>query len=357
MPKKIHILYTIPNFDTAGSGKVLYDLAKHLDKDKFRISIVCKHNKGAFFKEVEALGLPIYFMDVTVPLRPYYNLIQRLKSFKTFLTNKKVDIVHSWHWSSDWSEPLACRLVGVKFVYTKKAMGWGNVHWKIRSFLSHFIVTVNTDMQAFFSYKKQQKLIPFGLDTSYFNPELYKPKNQSEIFKLITVANLVPIKNIETIIRAIEKLKSLPIHLDIVGDTRGSYTLTLQKLVNDLKLENQVFFLGKHTDVRTLLVNADLYIISSKNEGMPMALVEAMSMSLPVLGSNISGIRYVLQDFDDLLFPVSDIKTLVNKIELIYKQTPHERKELGESLRNYCLKYFSQENFIKNHENLYLKIL
>ena len=165
MPNKIHILYTIPNFDTAGSGKVVYDLAKQLDKSQFKVSIACHHDKGDFFKEVAALGISIYITDVVIPLRPYYNLIQRTKSFRAFLKTEKVDLVHSWNWSSNWSEVLACKLARVTYVYTKKSMGYDNVHWKLKSFLSDFIITCNTDMRSFFSHKKQQRLIPFGLDS------------------------------------------------------------------------------------------------------------------------------------------------------------------------------------------------
>ena len=117
---KIKILYTIPNFDTAGSGKVLYDLAKGLDTTKFEVVIACTHNKGSFYKEVEALGFPIALIDTTTPLRPYFSFLSRVKPYKLFLKVQGIDIVHSWHWSSDWSEVLATKLAGVKFVYTKK---------------------------------------------------------------------------------------------------------------------------------------------------------------------------------------------------------------------------------------------
>ena len=56
MGNRIRILYTIPNFDTAGSTKVVYDLIYGLDKTQFEIEIACQHNKGTFFKDVEALG-------------------------------------------------------------------------------------------------------------------------------------------------------------------------------------------------------------------------------------------------------------------------------------------------------------
>ena len=47
--EKIKILYTIPNFDTAGSQKPLFEIAKLLDKNKFIVEIVCLHNRGDFF--------------------------------------------------------------------------------------------------------------------------------------------------------------------------------------------------------------------------------------------------------------------------------------------------------------------
>ena len=164
--KKIRVLYTIPNFHTAGSGKVVYDLANGLDKTKFEVIIACNHDKGAFFKEVEALGFPIHLIDATASLHPYTTLLKRLRPFRVFLKEHQIDVVHSWHWSSDWSEPLACKLSGIPFVFTKKAMGWGNVHWKLRSFLSRFIITVNSDMSAFFPYKKKSRAysIWFGYD-------------------------------------------------------------------------------------------------------------------------------------------------------------------------------------------------
>src|SRR5690606_28087094 len=183
--------------------------------------------------------------------------------------------------------------------------------WKIKSYLSNFIITVNTDMKAFFPNKKHQRLIPFGLDTNDYNPRLFAEVQTESIFKIITVANLVPVKQIEHLIQALSQLKYLPIHLDIVGDTRNTYADNLKHLVTDLALTSQVSFLGMQADVRPLLASSDLYVIPSKKEGMPMALVEAMAMAVPVLGSDISGIRFVLQDFDSLLFEESNVQALV----------------------------------------------
>ena len=358
--KKIKILYTIPNFDTAGSGKVLYDLANGLNKDKFEVLIACSNEKGDFYKEIKALGLPIFIRPITKPLRPYYSLLYRLRENRKFIRNNKIDIVHSWHWSSDWTEVLAVRMGGAKFVYTKKAMTWGNFHWKIKSYMSNFIITINTEMKNYFPYKKDQKHIPLGIDTSFYNPELFKKKTSTENFNIITVANLVPVKGIEVLIKAIYILKEKKIHLNILGDDRDDYASFLKKMVFDLKLNDQITFLGKHIDVRPFIANAHLFVIPTLNEGrkegMPMALVEAMSMSIPVLGSNISGINFVLKDFPDLLFEANNKSELANKILEIYNLSDKERRKKGNELRNYCIENFSYGKFILEHEDLYIKI-
>ena len=204
--KKIKILYTIPNFDTAGSGKVLYDLAKYLDKNKFEVEIACQNNKGSFFKEVQELGLRIHIIKNNYALRPYWTIFFRIQPLVRFLKSNKIDIVHSWNWSSNWTEIIACKLANVSYVYTKKAMNWG-FHWKIKSFLADFIITINDEMKYFFSYKKNQKLIPIGIDTAYFDPKLFLEKpNKDNKFQIITVANLVAVKNIEVLINAIQLL-------------------------------------------------------------------------------------------------------------------------------------------------------
>jgi glycosyltransferase involved in cell wall biosynthesis len=355
--KKIKILYTIPNFDTAGSGKVLYDLANGLDKEKFEVAIACTHNGGVFFKEIEALGHQIHIIQTTVHTKPYFSLLSRIRPFKDFLVAHDIDLVHSWNWSSDWTEIIATRWAGKKFIFTKKAMTWGNIHWKIRSHFSNFIVTINNEMENFFPNKKNQKLIPIGLDTDYYNPDLFEKKPDDGVFKIITVANLVAVKAIERIITAIDYLKNPNIYFEIIGDRQTDYAKSLKQMVVDLKLEQQIIFLGKHTDVRPFVSQADLYIICSKNEGMPMALVEAMTMAVPVLGSNISGVNYVLKNFPELLFDTNIENALAQKINWMLQKPKAERTAIGKGLRKFCVDNFSTRSFITSHQNLYTALM
>ena len=253
---------------------------------------------------------------------------------------------------------LAARLAGVTWVYTKKAMNWGNIHWKIKCYLANVIITVNNDMKRFFAYKRNQQLIPFGLNTDYYDSPVQSVETNGKR-KLITVANLVPIKGIETILGAISHLSSQDIQLIVVGDNTTAYAANLMALCRTYGIEQHVIFTGKKLDVRPEMSNASIYIISTlePGEGMPMALVEAMSMGIPVLGSNVAGIRYVLKDFPEYLFNVGDAISLSGKIKEILNQPVDKHRMIGEKLRAYCVEHFSQKRFISDHTNLYKSLV
>ncbi|MGE5943469.1 MAG: glycosyltransferase [Flavobacteriales bacterium] len=362
MQKKIKILYTIPNFDTAGSCKVVYDLVKGLDKTLFDVEIACNHKRGMFFKEVEALGLPIHILTTTIPYRPYFNLFVRLKPIIRFFKTQKYDIVHSWDWSSDWTEVLAAHIAGVKWIYTKKAMSWGNKHWKIRSFLADYIITINDQMQTFFPKRKKQILIPLGLDTDYYNPQRFlEQETETQAYHIITIANLVPVKGVDLLIHAISLLDRPNVKLSVLGDDTNAYGASLKVLCKTLNVEQQVHFFGKQSDVRPYLATANLYVIPTLNEGreegMPMALVEAMSMGIPVLGSDVAGINFVLKDFPELLFEPRSEKDLVEKIKMVMDNSKALNRELGEKLRLYCEEHFSYQKFIEAHQELYKSLI
>src|SRR5690606_37830450 len=168
-----------------------------------------------------------------------------------------------------------------------------------------------------------------------------------EKLHIITVANLVPVKGVELLIDAVLSVDNA--QLTILGDDRSDYAAQLKQKVTQADKVDSIQFLGKHTDVRPFLVQADLYVIPSKKEGMPMALVEAMSMAVPVFGSDISGVNFVLKDFPELLFPASNSNALAEKIRLFHQKSIEDKQELSQQLREYVVKHFSLEEFVRAH--------
>ncbi|WP_417558712.1 glycosyltransferase [Mesoflavibacter zeaxanthinifaciens] len=364
--KRIKILYTIPNFNTAGSGKSVYDLVMGLDRTIFEPEVCCFHNKGAFYKEVEALGVKIHIFPFTTDYKPRITFLARVLKISNFFKSNNYDLIHSWHWSSDISEPLAAKLSGIPYVYTKKAMGWESKFWKWRSYLSSKIIAVNQDMvTAYFSMMKNKVVqFPLAIDVQRYQPmePSVSLKNELNIadddFVIITVANLVRVKGVETLIEAIINLKNPKIKLLIVGDDSGDYPRELKQRYSAM---DHIQFIGKQLDVRPYIGISNLFVIPTKDEGrregIPNAPLEAMSMERMVLGSNISGIRDILNVFPDYMFQADNVLELEQKINWVMGLSEIEKKEVGKQMRQRVINVFSIEDFICRHQMLYREMV
>ncbi len=365
MKKKIKILYTIPNFDTAGSGKVVYDLINNLDRTVFEPEVCCFHTRGSFIEEIEKLQVKVHVFPFAINYRPFFTFPFRLLKIIAFFKKHHFDIIHSWHWSSDFSEPLAAKLAGIPWIYTKKAMGWGNKAWKWRSALSTKIITINSDMNSFFEERMPDKIeaIPLGVDTQYYAPRLINKDTLLEgltidknDFVIISVVNLIPKKGIEILIKAIVELNNPKIKLYIVGNNTGEYALGVMEFA---KGNLTINFLGKKMDVRPYHAIADLFVIPTLElaEGLPIAPLEAMASGNIVIGSNVSGVKDILEPFPMCLFETNNVNSLKAAILIILNMGQGERIQLAQKMRTHVANEFSLEHFIKMNSNLYMKIL
>jgi len=359
--KKIKILYTIPNFDTAGSGKVVYDLVKNLDRAIFEPEICCFHSRGSFMNEIKKLDVKVHLFPFAINYRPFFTFPFRLLKIIRFFKKHKFDIIHSWHWSSDFSEGLAAKLAGFPWVFTKKSMGWGNKAWKWRSALSSKIITINSDMRSFYSGKTLKKIeeIPLGVDTNYYTPQF---KNSDEFleeftsdnndFVIVSVVNLIPVKGIENLINAVIELNNPNIKLYIIGNDKGAYAQSLKKMTDE---NSTIHFLGKKADVRPYHSIADLFVIPTLalGEGLPVAPLEAMASGKIVIGSNVSGVKDILKPFPSCLFAPNNVEDLKASISNIMNMEHDERIQLAKEMRTHVENEYSMEQFIKMHTELY----
>jgi len=144
---------------------------------------------------------------------------------------------------------------------------------------------------------EQVEVIPLGLDLERFRrarpgvPALRPSLGLGpEVPLLGIVGRLVPIKDHSTLFQAMALLRTSnpPVHLAVVGD--GEERARLEELAGRLKLGQRIHFLGWRTDLDTILTEVDVVICASKNEGTPVALIEAMAAGVPVLSTDVGGV-------------------------------------------------------------------
>ena len=128
---------------------------------------------------------------------------------------------------------------------------------------------------------------------------------------LVTAGILNRGKNIEILIESLSKIEMRNIYLLIVGDGSTeadlSYKDSLQGLAKKLGVDKKVIFTGwlEKEDLWKIYLASDLFVLPSLSEGMPNALLEALGAGLPCIGSNIPGIKDILQ-YDELMFDPQD---------------------------------------------------
>jgi glycosyltransferase involved in cell wall biosynthesis len=129
------------------------------------------------------------------------------------------------------------------------------------------------------------------------------------------------------IIQAMARLPQLPLYYILCG--KGKEAEFLQELAQSLHLSNRVRILGYRQDVCDLLHASDIFCFPSKREGLGMAALEAMEAGLPLVTSNIHGIRdYSLSGETGFACPVSNVEEFAHAIETL-SENRNLRKRMG----------------------------
>ena len=341
---KFKILYTIPNFDTAGSQKPLFEIAKLLDKNKFIVEIACLHNRGYFFNKVLQSGIKVHIIDLYKNARPVIKMLKECYQLSKIFKKINPHIIHSYNYAADYTEPLAAKMAGIKWIYTKKNMSWYGPSyrgWKLRSWLADGIITQNSDMMNdFFPEGKNVKLIPIGVDTYKYRYNKTKKNKKSNKRYLITVADLSEIKGTGLLIHAFYKIHNeFPEwNMYIVGDDSYSYGKRCRDLATSLDLMHKITFTGKIKDIITYLDQSEIFILPSINgEGGPVSILEAMANQKNIIASNVSGIRDQLKHFRDHMFEAGNEDKLINILKLFMNKSVDENHKLGKLFYNYVV--------------------
>lgn len=371
MRDKIRILYTIPNFDTAGSGIALMKLITGLDKGVFDISIAVNHTRGEFFNNVVARsGIPVYVLKVSASqgdhIRGFINALKVAK----FYRKHKFDIVYSYGYSSDFWEGVAARLSGAKWIWVKKNLNWAgstNKYWRLRTFFANRVSVENKYMLShFFNNAPKVMFNPISIDTEEFYPrekntELLKQLNLSADDKIIlSLANMVRCKSVETLINAIDILKSKGVadfKCLIMGGGDPEYIAELKALVDTLGLNDLTVFIGRSYETHKYYSIADLFVINSLSEAGPATVLESMASGVITLGTKVGGMLDRLADFPDQLCTPGDARELSEKIDKYLHLPAEEKDSISNRQVEVVRNQFSLADEVKRHTKLYQDLM
>lgn len=204
--------------------------------------------------------------------------------------------------------------------------------YPIEKFLSRWtdiLITINkedyTRAKDRFHAKHTEYIPGVGIDTASFqNVNVDKKTKREELgidtedFVFISIGELSVRKNHQVVIRALAKMKNEKIKYLIVGS--GDLENKLRMMVRELGLENKLIFAGYRKDVRELLHISDAFVFPSLQEGLPVALMEAMAVGLPVVCSEIRGNTDLIENGrGGYMYSCHDVNGFAEGMKKIYR--------------------------------------
>lgn len=351
METKINILYTIPNFKTAGSQFVLQALYKHIDRLLFQPYVLVEKYPELIPDTIKNEDR-LYIKEKVSNTSYIFKLARLLK-------DRKINILHSWDYKSNSLEALACKKAGVSYLYTKKNNAWSK-RWFLKSVLSKHIAYDNPEMKkSFFNHwllASKATFIPHGVDLTIFKP-LPKMVEKNK-FTIGCIGVLGSNKNQLFLLKALTKL---PKHFQVFlyGKAYENYKNELVAFITSHNLGNRVFFKGviANNEIPEAMSLFDAVVLPSINEGLPLTIIEAMACGVPVLSSNSGGgARYLLEDVaSNCIFSLEKPSKLLKQL----MQLENTESVLYKKLSAYGIERvqldFSIEKEVAAYKMLYLK--
>ena len=376
-------LATLGGKDTGGMNVYVRDLTRQLGQMGIHVDIFTRSQDDHVPHVLHELGYGNRV--VHVPAGPEHpiskqDLVDYIPEFvegiKAFACEKKItyDIIHSHYWMSGLAAAsLSDAWGGTPIVHMFHTLGEmknriarspeeregeyriDGEKQVLRRADRVVVATVAELTQLRFLYKANGNMvvIPPGVDVSHFYPipadeaKMYvglKPEDRMVLF----VGRIEPLKGVDTLIQAMSclqlKEKNRPVHLAIIGGDPGASPeemtvemARLQKLCDDLMVDQTVVFLGKRDQDKLpyYYSAAQLVVMPSHYESFGMVALEAMACGTPVIASEVGGLAYLVRDGETgFTIPDQEPEELCDKISWLLND-----KELHETMSTRAVEY------------------
>lgn len=354
--KKIKVLHIIPSLVNGGAERLLIDIIKHTNLEKFSPLVLVFKTKGDLYEEMAATGVPLfaYTKKYKIDFKNFLKIYQTIK-------NEKPDIVHT-HLGGDIYGRLAAHWLKVPVIISTEHNLNKKEHWLVTKAKqwtapwANVIIAVSEAVKRDASKRYNVDPTRFtviynGIDTNRY--KITQRKDDNDIFTIGAAGRFVEQKGFKYLIEAIKKLveKDRQIQCIIKGD--GYLREDLEKCIKQYKLESVVLLPGTDSNLSDYYSTLDVFVIPSIWEGLGLVALEAGTAGVPLIASNIDGLKEIIEDgVDGLLVPVEDSRALADRIMYVM-DNPDQSQMLANHLQAKVREKFSIESMVKQYEILY----
>jgi glycosyltransferase involved in cell wall biosynthesis len=315
-------------------------------------------------EQARLAGIPVVFL----PFAGKFHL-PTLKGLVRLIRRHDIRIVNTHSGIDSWVGGLAARWAGTRLVRTR------HLNIPLRRNLLNFIhylpdvyvacgETMRNNLVSNCGFPEERVIsIPTGIDFSEFRPRLERGHIRSQLgigaheWMILMVGVLRSVKGHDMALHAFaELLPALP-NARLVLAGGGPLAKEIGKLADKLGIAAQVRFLGERGDIPDLLSAADAFLLTSRSEGVPQAVTQALGLGLPVVATSVGGVpELVIHEHTGLLVPPGNPQEVANAL-LRLASFPELAGRLGNAGRNHVVARFSLEAMLDETERLYQRLI
>lgn len=376
---KLSILFFGTQMAVGGAQKVLLDQARWFHERGHHVTVAFLYDKEDFHGKWQA-GTPYPIINLSA-LRAGASAIENAWSFSIalwtlwkVLYSRHYDVVETF---TQDSNIIGLPLAWIKRVPVRMATYHGSIEnlprwrerlhtWLVNRNIANILVTVS-EMTRHNAAKEgidskrivviQNGIAPVSIEDTNRGDVRGELGIRENDFLLLSVGRLVHQKAHEFLVAAMPSvLKEFPAaKAAICGD--GFLHSQLEAQIKALDLENSVFLPGRFDNVTKFLAAADVFVLPSRWEGLPIALLEAMSVGLPIVATRVEGVDEVVVDGEHgFLVSVGDVPALSDAILKLLRD-PQARHQMGMAAKQRLLESYSIDHMGERYLSLMTNIL
>jgi len=366
------ILFVHPTLSFGGAEAQRLALLEKWNLSGYQPSILCIEKKGDIGKRIEAMGIKVYCLNQ--PSKPYNIKATFLIWF--FLLKNRFDIVQTCLFNANFHGRIAAFLAGVRFIFSEEH----SEHYQYTSFkfmpniIADNLLSKVTDSVICCcdtlkgDIAKLEKIKHSKFTTIFSSLDFDKLKQVPENgdirkrmcfaetdFIIGNVGSMSPRKGQEYLVQAFALIaKKAPVsRLIFIGYEYEAVRNKLEILAKKLNIRGNVHFFGKQERAVDYYSIMDVFVLSSLCEGIPLVILEAMYMGVPVVSTDVGGVREIIKhNHTGILVKPQDPEAIANAVtELFFDK--QKRLGMAKAAKENSLDKFKPQRYLSELEKLY----
>ena len=361
---RLNVVQMIDVTGGGGAEKVLVDLALHLDRSRYNVTVCATRQARNYQPLLDSAGVRTMVLRRNSRWETY-----KMAEVVRMLRRERVDVLHTHLFGSNTWGRLLGRLAGVPVIIAHE-------HWSSRGqneiwmdrlmyrLSDRILVTSEASKQIVMSSERiparYLSVVYNGVDIGKFASHDDRGEVRAELgvpadaVLVGAVGRLTADKGGQAVlIRAVGRVRETCPHMRLVMVGEGPLRPGLEQLTAQLGLSESVVFTGLRADVPRLLGALDVFVLPSEREALPVAVLEAMAAGLPVVATRVGGLPEVVEDgVTGFLVPPGDVDAMQSVLAKLAGD-PALAARLGAAGQAHVQAHFTVQQMVRQVERLY----